>query len=64
MGSEDVYKRQKHDVYLENTTVIVGVSGGPDSMLLLHELNKRRKDSFQLIAAHVDHMLSLIHISE
>ena len=25
-------------------------------MLLLHELNKRRKGSFQLIAAHVDHM--------
>ncbi|AVI39600.1 tRNA lysidine(34) synthetase TilS [Bacillus pumilus] len=47
---------KKHDVYLENTTVIVGVSGGPDSMLLLHELNKRRKGSFQLIAAHVDHM--------
>ncbi|MFS0656679.1 tRNA lysidine(34) synthetase TilS [Bacillus sp. 179-C3.3 HS] len=47
---------KKHDVNLENTTVIVGVSGGPDSMLLLHELNKRRKGSFQLIAAHVDHM--------
>lgn len=47
---------KKHDVYLENTTVIVGVSGGPDSMLLLHELNKRRKGSYQLIAAHVDHM--------
>ncbi|OLP63258.1 tRNA(Ile)-lysidine synthase [Bacillus pumilus] len=47
---------KKHDVFLENTTVIVGVSGGPDSMLLLHELNKRRKGSFQLIAAHVDHM--------
>jgi tRNA(Ile)-lysidine synthase len=37
--------------------IILGLSGGPDSMALFHILNKlRRKYPFKLIAAHVNHM--------
>lgn len=40
-----------------NTTVIVGLSGGPDSVFLLHILNQIRKQNQQikLIATHLDH---------
>ncbi len=37
--------------------IILGLSGGPDSMALFHILNKlREKYSFKLVAAHVNHM--------
>lgn len=40
--------------------VIVGVSGGPDSMCLLHVLNtikNEKKIQFDIIACHVNHMI-------
>ncbi len=38
--------------------VLVGVSGGADSVYLLHELNKYRKETpFELMAVHVNHGL-------
>jgi len=40
----------------KGATVIVGVSGGRDSMALLHALLKQRAD-LQVIAAHVNHGL-------
>jgi tRNA(Ile)-lysidine synthase len=48
---------EKHQLLQKNSTVIVGVSGGPDSLALLHFLNTF-KDQFGItvIAAHVDHM--------
>jgi tRNA(Ile)-lysidine synthase len=37
--------------------IILGLSGGPDSMALFHILNKlREKYPFKLVAAHVNHM--------
>lgn len=40
----------------KNATVVVGVSGGRDSMALIHALKTQRKD-LTLIAAHVNHGL-------
>lgn len=46
----------KHRLSLKNKTIIVGVSGGPDSIALLHALKSTIPGSSRLIAAHVDHM--------
>ncbi|BBW98115.1 tRNA lysidine(34) synthetase TilS [Geobacillus sp. FSL W8-0032] len=47
----------KHRLLAEGTTVIVGVSGGPDSLALLHVLlSLRGERKLRLVAAHVDHM--------
>ncbi|RHW31820.1 tRNA lysidine(34) synthetase TilS [Neobacillus notoginsengisoli] len=42
---------------LEGTSILVGVSGGPDSMALLHYLQENKENwGIRLTAAHVDHM--------
>lgn len=46
----------KHRLSLKNITIVVGVSGGPDSIALLHALKSMIPESSRLIAAHVDHM--------
>ncbi|MEH7383952.1 tRNA lysidine(34) synthetase TilS [Bacillus sp. JJ1521] len=46
---------EKHELIQKDSTIIVGVSGGPDSLALLHYLFYQQKES-TLIAAHVDHM--------
>lgn len=49
---------KRHHIFKTDSTLIVGVSGGPDSMALLDYLNKiKRAWNFQLIAASVDHSL-------
>lgn len=49
---------EKHQLLERGTTVVVGVSGGPDSLALLHFLwSERERYDIQLVAAHVDHML-------
>ncbi|WP_042453852.1 tRNA lysidine(34) synthetase TilS [Neobacillus dielmonensis] len=48
---------RRHLFALENRKVVVGVSGGPDSLALLHYLIKQReKSNLTIVAAHVDHM--------
>ncbi|ANB60611.1 tRNA lysidine(34) synthetase TilS [Anoxybacteroides amylolyticum] len=48
---------KKHQLLIPNTTVVVGVSGGPDSLALLHFFYTIQKEwNLTLIAAHVDHM--------
>jgi tRNA(Ile)-lysidine synthase len=41
---------------LNHQTVVIGLSGGPDSIALLHLLNQHQAQfNYQLIAAHLDH---------
>lgn len=48
---------KKHNLLAKDDTVIVGVSGGPDSLALLHYLYKHQEQyQIRLICAHVDHM--------
>lgn len=48
---------KRHSFQLENKNIVVAVSGGPDSLALLHYL-WRLKDTrnIAIVAAHVDHM--------
>ncbi|WP_245831000.1 tRNA lysidine(34) synthetase TilS [Sediminibacillus massiliensis] len=49
---------RKHQLFHEGATVLVGVSGGPDSMALLHYLAEARTSwKLRLIALSVDHGL-------
>lgn len=49
---------QKHQLIQKNKTVLVGVSGGPDSIALLHLLTEWRKEwQLHVIAISIDHQL-------
>jgi tRNA(Ile)-lysidine synthase len=49
---------EKKGLIKKGDKVLVGVSGGPDSMALLHLLVDLRKEyNIELIVAHLDHML-------
>lgn len=38
--------------------IVIGVSGGPDSMCLLHVLNKLKNEiKFEIVVAHINHMI-------
>ena len=48
---------KKKQIDLENKVIVVGVSGGPDSMALLNLLYEQQKGaSYQLVAVCLDHM--------
>lgn len=47
---------EDHNLLIENSKIIVGLSGGPDSVFLLHFLKYLETNyNLTLIAAHVDH---------
>jgi tRNA(Ile)-lysidine synthase len=49
-------KNFNHSLFQPDTTVIVGLSGGPDSVALLHYLAKQQKKlGIKVIAAHLNH---------
>lgn len=60
---ESMYKKFKENIIKynlieENSTIILGVSGGYDSMsLALCFLELRKEKDFQLIVAHINHMM-------
>ncbi len=47
----------RYRMFVEADVVVVGVSGGPDSMCLLHVLTRMRPE-LSIAVAHVDHRLS------
>ncbi|PMC34094.1 tRNA lysidine(34) synthetase TilS [Bacillus sp. UMB0899] len=56
MENLDVLIRQRQ-LIKKGSTIVVGVSGGPDSLALLHMLYKQKKKlHLNVVAAHVDHM--------
>lgn len=47
---------KQHNLLDPNSTIVVGLSGGPDSVFLLHFLVQLRTDyNLTIIAAHLDH---------
>ena len=54
---EEVYNFLSTEISLKTEdVVVVGVSGGPDSMALLYILNEfKKKIGFRIICAHVNH---------
>jgi len=49
---------KKHQLLNKNSTVLVGVSGGPDSLVLLHFLKSIREEwKLRVIAVTIDHRL-------
>jgi len=49
---------QEHNMLSDHNFIIAGVSGGPDSMAMLHILNKLQGEfGFQLAVAHLNHGL-------
>lgn len=49
---------QKHNMFNYNDTVVIGVSGGADSVMLLHCLNSIKEEyNLELLVAHVNHKI-------
>lgn len=50
----------QNELIKDNDKIVLGVSGGPDSVFLLHVLNKIREEKkidFDIVIAHVNHMI-------
>ena len=49
---------KKFNLINKNDTIVIGVSGGPDSMCLLHILNLLKEElEFNIVVAHINHMI-------
>ena len=49
---------KKYELIENGNTIVIGVSGGPDSMALLNiliSLKKARKLDYQIVVAHINH---------
>ena len=58
MESKIISFLERHEISLRDKTILVGVSGGPDSMALLHFLLQLKNEwCFKLIAISIDHQL-------
>ena len=49
---------KKYNLINEKDSIVIGVSGGPDSICLLHILNELKNElNFKIYVAHVNHMI-------
>ena len=66
MFEEKVFETiKKYNMIEENDSIVVAVSGGPDSMSLLSVLIKlKQKMNITLVVAHVNHMIRAVADSE
>ncbi|MFH1230739.1 MAG: tRNA lysidine(34) synthetase TilS [Planctomycetota bacterium] len=51
---------KEHDLFKHGQTIIIGLSGGPDSVSLvniLYQINQRYKTDWRLIPAHLNHRI-------
>lgn len=49
---------KKYNLIQENDSIVIGVSGGPDSICLLHILNELKSElNFKIYVAHINHMI-------
>ena len=49
---------KKYNLIQNGDKIVVGVSGGPDSICLLHILNELKKElNFEIYVAHINHMI-------
>lgn len=49
---------KKYNLIKENDSIVIGVSGGPDSICLLHVLNEIKNElNFKIYVAHINHMI-------
>ncbi len=56
IGDKIIYAINKYNMLKENLLVVIGVSGGADSMCLLHFLSHNRDMlKIKIIAAHLNH---------
>lgn len=59
---EEIVKEtiRRYELIEKEDTILVGVSGGPDSMALLKiliDLQKQKEFSYQIVVAHINHMI-------
>ena len=59
MLKEEVFKTiKKYNLIKNGESIVIGVSGGPDSICLLHVLNELKNEiGFKIYVAHVNHMI-------
>ena len=49
---------KKYNLIENGDKIVIGVSGGPDSICLLHILNEIKNDfDFEICVAHINHMI-------
>lgn len=48
---------EKYNLIENGDKIVLGISGGPDSISMLNILNKLRKDKFDIVVAHINHGL-------
>ena len=65
MLKEEVLKTiETYNLIEKNDKIVIGVSGGPDSICLLHVLyGLKEKLGIEIVVAHVNHMLTCLPTS-
>ena len=48
---------KKYNLIKDGDKIVLGVSGGPDSISMLNILNEIKQDRFKIVVAHINHMI-------